>query len=294
MGDHKRNLGFIGIGAMGSGMTRSLLRAGFGVTAYSRTRAHVDAVAAHGARAAATVAAVLVECDTVLVSLRNSEVFVDVVTEEMLPAARAGQVIVDTGTTDVRETRRLAAAFAARGAALLDAPVSGGEVGADAGKLRIFIGGDEQTAKRLSPVFAALSAPPGRAVYCGAGGAGQLMKYVNQMAMGLLEAAYVETVAFGLRGGLRAEDMLAALEGDDDWRKILAARIRRIAKGEGDDIYVKYPEFPYFLSAADEIAFPAPILRAVHRFLEHAPQGYLDNMNRKRPSFWKELNSRLP
>ncbi len=292
MSHQGKKLGFVGIGVMGSGMARSLLRAGFDVTAYSRTAAHVQAAASAGARAASTLAEVLAECDTVLLSLRSSEILLEVATNQILPAARGGQVIVDTGTTDVPETRRLAAAFAARGATLLDAPVSGGEVGAEAGKLRIFIGGDERAAKSLSPVFAALSAAPGRAVYCGASGAGQLMKYVNQMAMGLLEAAYLETVAFGLRGGLRTQDMLAAMEGDDDWRRILAARIRRIAQGEGDNIYVKYPEFPYFLSAADEIGFPAPILRAVHRFLEHAPQDYLDNMNRQRPSFWKELNSR--
>jgi 3-hydroxyisobutyrate dehydrogenase-like beta-hydroxyacid dehydrogenase len=193
-------VGVIGVGAMGGGMARRLLSRGFDVLAWNRSPARLDAVVARGASPAAGIAQVMAESDILLVSLRSSEVLVEVADRDLVPAARRGQVVVDTGTTEVAETRRLAAAFARKGAAWIDAPVSGGEAGAEGGQLRVFIGGDPGAADRLAEVFAALSAP-GKAVYCGPSGAGQMMKYVNQMAMGLVEAAYIETAAAGQAAG---------------------------------------------------------------------------------------------
>ncbi len=291
MSEAKPAVGFIGVGAMGGGMARRLLKEGFGVLAWNRSPAHLEAVTTRGASAAPGIARVMAACDIVLVSLRNSEILVEVADRDLLPAARKGQVVVDTGTTDVAETRRLAGAFARKGAALIDAPVSGGEQGAETGQLRVFIGGDRQAADRLASVFAALSAP-GKAVYCGPSGAGQLMKYVNQMAMGLVEAAFIETIAFGVRGGLRAEDMLQVLGGDDELRRMLGARIKRVAMGEGEQLLVKQPELAYFVSAADDMRFTAPLLRSLSAFLADAPKSWTDNMNRPRPSFWHELMTR--
>jgi 3-hydroxyisobutyrate dehydrogenase-like beta-hydroxyacid dehydrogenase len=272
-------------------MARRLLAQGFEVLAWNRSQAHLDAVVARGASAASGIAEVMSECDIVLISLRNSEILVGVADRDMLPAARKGQVVADTGTTEVSETRRLAAAFGGRGAAFVDAPVSGGEQGAETGQLRVFIGGDRKAADRLTSVFAALSAP-GKAVYCGPSGAGQLMKCVNQMAMGLVEAAYIETIAFGVCGGLRPQDMLQVLGGDEDWRRLFAARIKRVADGQGEQLLVKQPELAYFVSAADDMRFTGPLLRSLTAYLADAPKRWTDNMNRPRPSFWHELTTR--
>jgi 3-hydroxyisobutyrate dehydrogenase-like beta-hydroxyacid dehydrogenase len=276
---------------MGGGMARRLLSRGFDVLAWNRSPARLDAVVARGASPAAGIDQVMAESDILLVSLRSSEVLVEVADRDLVPAARRGQIVADTGTTEVAETRRLAAAFARKGAAWIDAPVSGGEAGAEGGELRVFIGGDPGAADRLTEVFAALSAP-GKAVYCGPSGAGQMMKYVNQMAMGLVEAAYIETIAFGVRGGLRPEDMLRVLDGDETWRRLFAARIKRVAAGEGEQLLVKQPELAYFVRAADDMRFTAPLLRSLESYLADAPKSWTDNMNRPRPSFWHELTTR--
>jgi len=183
-------LGFIGVGAMGGGMARSLLRAGFSVLAFNRSPARREAVVSEGARGAESIKQVMDECDTVLTCLRSSAITIEAMDKQLLPNARKAQIVIDAGTTEVDETRRLAKAFADKGVIFIDAPVSGGSVGAEAGKLHMFIGGDETTVKRLKPVFDAMS-KEGKAVYCGPGGAGQIMKYVNQMVLGLVEASYL-------------------------------------------------------------------------------------------------------
>ncbi len=291
MNEGKPRVGLIGVGAMGGGMARRLLGQGFDVLAWNRSPSRLEAVVARGARPAAGIAEVMAERDIVLVSLRSSEALVEVAHRDLLPAARPRQIVVDTGTTDVAETRRLSDGFARKGAAWVDAPVSGGEQGAESGQLRVFIGGDRAAADRLSALFAALS-PAGKAVHCGPSGAGQLMKYVNQMVMGLVEAAYIESIAFGVCAGLQPQDMLQVLGGDEDWRRLFAARIKRIAAGQGEQLLVKQPEFAYFVSAADEMRFPAPILRSLDSFLADAPKSWIDNMNRPRPSLWHELTTR--
>ncbi len=284
-------LGYIGVGAMGGGMARSLLRAGFQVLAFNRSPARREAVVAAGGRGAESMEQVMQECDTVFTCLRSSAITVAAMDEHLLPNARKGQNVIDTGTTELHETRRLEQDFAKKGVTFIDAPVSGGSVGAEAGELHMFIGGDETTVESLKSVFAAM-AKEGKAVYCGPSGAGQIMKYVNQMVLGLVEAAYLECIAYGVRGGLQLSDMYEVLGGDAIWRSEFASRIKRVMDGKGEDILIKQPEFPYFLKATEEMKFTAPILKALDAYLKDTPTDYLDNMNRPRASLWKELMER--
>ena len=284
-------LGFIGVGAMGGGMARSLLRAGFSVLAFNRSPARRDAVVSEGGRGAESIDQVMHECDTVFTCLRSSAITVEAMDEQLLPKTRKGQIVIDAGTTEVDETRRLAKAFAEREVTFIDAPVSGGAVGAESGRLHMFIGGDETTVKSLKPLFDAMSKED-KAVYCGPSGAGQIMKCVNQMVLGLVEASYLECIAYGVRGGLELSDMLQVLGGDETWRSEFASRIERINNGKGDDILIKQPEFPYFLKAAREMAFTAPLLKALDAYLKDTSTDYVDNMNRPRASLWKELLER--
>ncbi len=284
-------IGFVGVGSMGGAMVGTLLRDGWRVVAYDVNADNLAAVVAKGARAAGSAPAVVAECDFVLTSLRSSEIFVEVAETHFVPNARAGQTFVDLGTTAAPEARRLAALFAERGACLVDAPVSGGVGGSATGTLRIFVGGDPDAAERARPILETLG-DEGRVVYFGPSGSGQVGKAVNQLAMGLADAAYLEAVAFGVRAGLDAADIVQSMGGDAGWRQYFGRIAGRVAEGRGDEILTKYPEHGYFLQEADERGIPAPMLRALHAFLKAGVHGHVDNMGRPRPSLWSELMTR--
>jgi len=284
-------VGFVGVGSMGGAMVGTLLRAGWRVLAYDIDPDNLAAAVAKGAQAADSAPSVVAQCDFVLTSLRSSKVFVEVAETHFLPNARAGQTFIDLGTTAAPEARRLAALLAQRGADLVDAPVSGGVGGSSTGTLRIFVGGHPDAAERARPVLETLG-DEGRVVYLGPSGSGQVGKAVNQLAMGLADAAYLEAVAFGVRAGLDAADIVQAMGGDGGWRQYFGRIAGRVAEGRGDEILTKYPEHGFFLQEADERGIPAPMLRALYAFLKAGEHDHVDNMGRARPSLWHELMTR--
>jgi len=279
-------LGFLGLGQMGGRMIRNLLAADYRVVAFDPNEERLAAAVAAGALAAADASDAVRRGEVVLVSLRSSEMFVSVCESDMLPNARAGQVFLDLGTTEAPETRRLAAAFAERGAILLDTPVSG----APGPGMRVFMGGDREACERCRPILAA-TADPERIVYCGPSGTGQAVKTVNQLGMGLVAAAYLEAVAFGFLAGADPEAVIQGVGGDEGWRKELAEVARQARDGKADDILVKFPELPYFLREAKERGFQAPMTQALFEFLDAGPRDWVDNMDRPRVAFWHQLRA---
>lgn len=283
-------LGLIGLGEMGGPMARHLLRAGYTLHGYDRDAGRLAAAAAGGVLAAADGAEVVARAEVVLTSLPSSEAWVQVAEATLLPGARAGQVFIDLGTVTPPETRRLAAAFRARGAALLDVPVSGGPEGAERGDLFMFVGGDREVAERFRPLLEVLG-EPSRITYCGESGCGQVAKGVNQLAMGLGVAAYLEAVAFGVRCGLLPALVGAAVGGEggsDGWRARVREVAERAAAGRAEEMGVKFRELPYFLRAAAEQGFPLPLTEALYTFMEHGERVVIDD-HRRAPSFWYEL-----
>lgn len=289
--DRRLLVGFVGVGSMGGAMVGTLLRAGYSVLAYDINEGNLAAAVGKGAQAASDTADVVARCDFVLTSLRSSEIFVEVAQKHLVPDARAGQTFIDLGTTAAPEARRLAELFAERGAALVDAPVSGGVGGSATGTLRIFVGGDSDAAERARPILETLG-EEGRVVYFGPSGSGQVAKAVNQLAMGLADAAYLEAVAFGVRAGLNPADIVQATGGENGWRQYFGWIAGQVAEGRGDDVITKYPEHAYFLQEADEKGVPAPLLRALDRFLKAGAHDHVDNMGRPLPSLWHELMTR--
>ena len=279
-------VGVIGLGGMGSGIAATLLRNGFELVVHDLDRAKVDAAVAAGAAAGAGVADVAERAQTVVLSLPSSAVTVRVL-EALVPIVSPDTVVIDMGTTIARETRRLAAAFAARGATLLDAPVSGGTVGAAKGDLYVFVGGDRAAFDREHRLLSALGGA--RLTWCGTSGAGQVAKAVNQLCMGLVDAAYLEAVAFGVRAGVDAATLAEAVGGDGGFRLRLREVAERVVAGEGDGNDVKFAEFAYFLDEADRIGFPAPMLTALHDFMKQFPSTHRDNMGRPYPPLWSAL-----
>lgn len=279
--------GVIGLGRMGSGIAATLLRNGIEILVFDIDPARVEALVSDAASAAHTVADLCDRSNTIILSLPNSHVAVDVMESQVLPEARKGTVVIDMGTTLVRETRRLHAAFKERCVDLIDAPVSGGEVGAAKGKLLIFVGGDKEAADARWPLLKALGGV--RLTYCGASGCGQITKAVNQLATGMVDAAFIEAVAFGVNGGVPADILTQAVGGDTGMRAQFAEIAGRIAGGGGDGYDVKYAEHAYFLDLAHKQDFPTPMLDALYAYMRQFPETGRDNMNRSYPPLWSAL-----
>ncbi|HEU5316128.1 MAG TPA: NAD(P)-dependent oxidoreductase [Chloroflexota bacterium] len=281
--------GVIGLGAMGGPAARNLAAAGYRVSGYDTSAERLAAASEQGVTPAPSVEALVDGCKVVLTSLPSSGSWVQLAERHLVPRACSGQLFIDLGTVAPPETRRLAAAFAAAGAALVDAPVSGGPTGAAGRTLFMFVGGDDEHVARARPVLEAL-AGLGRITHCGPSGAGQVVKGVNQLAMGLGAAAYLEAVAFGVNAGVRADVIGEAVGDDSGWRSIVGGTARRIAAGKGEEIGVKFRELPYFLREAQEAGFPLPLTEVLHALCDAGERVVVDD-NRPAPSFYRELRA---
>ena len=207
-----RRVVFIGLGTMGAPMAAHLKRAGHDVTVYNRTTAKAEAwVAEHGGRFAATpLEAVNASqgADIVFTCVGNDDDLREVCrgAQGVLHSLKAGAVIVDHTTTSAEVAREIAALSSQLGVAFIDAPVSGGNLGALNGVLTVMCGGDPQAFEQVKPVISAFA----RAVtLLGDSGSGQLAKMVNQVCVGGLLQGLAEALAFGEKAGL---DMPRVLE----------------------------------------------------------------------------------
>jgi len=225
-------IGFIGLGVMGRPMARNLLKAGFPLVVHSRTAATIDEIVAAGASAATSPADVASRSDVVVTMLPDSP---DVrlvlagpggVFEQMRP----GTVVIDMSTISPAVTRELAAEAERRGGCLLDAPVSGGEIGAINGSLSIMVGGDANALDRVRPVLNAMGNPE-RVIHIGSSGAGQVCKACNQLAIGGALATVGEVFALARKAGVDPARVREALLGGFAASRVLEVHGERILNG---------------------------------------------------------------
>ncbi|MBI5691060.1 MAG: NAD(P)-dependent oxidoreductase [Verrucomicrobia bacterium] len=284
-------LGFLGLGAMGGPMARRLLAAGHRVQVFDLSPERLAAVVRAGGEPASEAAAVVRQAAVVFTSLPTNEVFLAVAAEVLLPHARPGQVFVDLGTTIPGETRRLAAAFAAVGATLLDVPVSGGGAGAENGRLRMFAGGDEAVFRQVRPLLVILGGAD-RITYCGPSGCGQIAKGVNQLKSALGTAAMVEALAFAVRAGVPAATIAAAFgAGSPEEASGIVKYARAVAANPDAHFGIKFRELPYYLAEAQAGGFSLPLTAALHAYCDRGERVVIDD-GRPAPSFWRELRLR--
>lgn len=201
-------LGFIGLGIMGQAMALNLLGEE-PLAVYNRTRARTEPLAAKGARVAAT-AAEAADADVVFVVVTDDQALSAVAdgTDGILAGLRPGAVVVDHSTVSPALTRRLAEKASARGGTWLDAPVTGGDVGARDGTLTIMVGGEAGALDRVRPYLARMSR---RIVHIGPVGQGQTMKLVSNLVSCLNLMAGAEGLQLGLRAGLPFEKMVEVM-----------------------------------------------------------------------------------
>ena len=202
------DVGFIGLGVMGGPMAGHLVSAGHDVVVFNRSPEKALAWAStHGGRASPDVAGASSGRDIVFLCVGNDDDVRQVVTEA-LPAVASGTIIVDHTTTSAKLAREMANLAATAGCAFVDAPVSGGEAGAKAGKLAVMAGGTPEALEKISPVLAAYA----KAVkHMGPAGAGQLTKMVNQICIAGVVQGLAEAVAFSHKAGLDPDLVLAAV-----------------------------------------------------------------------------------
>lgn len=282
-----KRIGFIGLGAMGSRMAANLVKAGYRVRGFDiRAEARAAHVAAGGEPAADAAEAVR-ESEIVCTSL-VSPAYLEVAEAVLLPSARAGQVFIDHSTIPAPDARRLAAEFAAKGAAAIDAPVSGWWTGARDGTLRIFIGGDEKTVGECRPLFEVIG-DPAETHYAGSAGMGQVMKVVQQLTVRMLDAARLEVMAFGVRGGLTLEQVMKGLKVDPASDDGYARLYRIIKAGKADELACLFGEWEYYIEEAKASGFRMPMLEAMHRMGAAGEMVNRDEQGRRGPSVWREL-----
>ena len=292
MPDPVENIGIVGAGTMGGGMARNLLNAGYAVSVCDLDQSKVDALIALGASTSATPAATVASNDVTLVSLPTSSTFIKVAEagDGLLAGAGAAKIVIDVGTTSAPETRRLAAAFREKGAHLVDAPVSGGGRGADAGTLAVMVGGDDEPVARCSKIFDAIG---GNVVHLGPAGAGQLGKAVNQIAMGVAEAAYMEAMLVGVKGGLDPEKIWQVLSTAVGRNNAIFERIAKaVAEGTARNRDCKLRELPYFIEEAKAQGYAIPMTEAFEAFCLESEKSITDPLGIPTASYWDELTSR--
>lgn len=205
-------IGFAGLGIMGRPMARNLLRAAYPLTVWNRSPGPAQELAAAGAAVAGSPAQLAASADVVITMLRDTAAVEQVVLgdEGLLAGFQSGEIYVDMSSISPLATRRLAERLAARGVVMLDAPVSGGEVGAREGSLAIMVGGPAEALARVRPVLEVLGS---RIVHLGEVGAGQVAKACNQLIVAVTIGAAAEALLLASAAGVDPARVREALLG---------------------------------------------------------------------------------
>jgi len=270
--DRAELTGFIGLGNMGAPMAARLLDAGVPLVVHDVRAAAMAPLEARGARVAVSPAAVAEAAATVITIVPSSREVTSLV-DAMLPSLGPGHLIVEMTTSDPSVTRALAARIVARGAALVDAPVSGGVKGAIEGSLAIMIGGERGDVARARPLLTHMGK---RLFHVGGVSTGHAMKLVNNVTSAACLMATAEAVAVAMRAGIEpacAVEVIAASSGRSnasDWkfpRFILPGRF-----DSGFTVALMRKDVDGFLRLAEDMGVDAPVAAAAAEYFRRAMQ----------------------
>lgn len=201
-------LAFLGLGLMGKPMASRLLDAGYAVSVWNRSRAKAEVLQPQGAQVAATPGAAVAQADVVITMLEGGPIVAEVL-QAVLPGLRPGTLVIDMSSTAQAEAQAIHVKLAAQGMQFLDAPVSGGVLGAEQGDLAIMVGGSAEDFRRAVPVLEVL----GRPTRVGGPGCGQLAKLCNQLIVGGTINIVAEALLLAQAGGADPESVRAAIRG---------------------------------------------------------------------------------
>jgi 2-hydroxy-3-oxopropionate reductase len=224
-------LGFIGLGIMGKPMTRNLLKAGYSVTVYNRSRAAMEELATAGASLADSPREVAEHSQVLFTCLPDSPDVEAVVLGQkgVLEGAKSGLVYVDMSTIAPATSQKIYQALKEKGIQALDAPVSGGDIGAQQGTLSIMVGGDESAFQRVLPLLQAMGK---NIVHIGESGAGQVTKACNQIVVALTVQAVAEALTLAKKSGVDVAKVREALLGGFAQSRVLEVHGKRMLEGD--------------------------------------------------------------
>ena len=225
-------IGFIGLGLMGKPMAANLLKAGYPVVVHSRSQGPVDELVAQGARKGTSPADVARQATRVITMVPDSPDVERVLDgpDGVFRGLQPGTIVIDMSSIAPGVARRLAEKAASLGAVMLDAPVSGGDIGAINGTLSIMVGGDAAAFAAARPLFEVMGNPE-KVIHIGGPGAGQLCKLCNQMVIGGTLAVAAEALALAKKSGVDAAKVREALLGGFAQSRVLEVHGERALKG---------------------------------------------------------------
>jgi 2-hydroxy-3-oxopropionate reductase len=265
-------VGFIGLGLMGRPMAHNLLKRGYRVVVHNRSQGAVDALVAAGASRAGSPADVARSATRIVTMLPDSP-DVELVLEGdggVFGAVQRGTIIIDMSTIAPAAAQRLSARAATLGATMLDAPVSGGDIGATNGTLSIMVGGDADAFAAVKPILEAMGNPE-RIIRIGGSGAGQICKVCNQMVIGGTLVAVSEAFALARKAGVQPALVRQALLGGFAASRVLDVHGERVLQsnykpGFRAGLYAK--DLRIASATLAEHTTPAPVSAAVHQLME--------------------------
>ncbi len=253
-------IGFIGLGLMGKPMARNLKAAGARLLVANRSQGAVRELAAEGMTPAANPAEIAGKADIVITMLTDTPAVEAVMMrpDGVVSSLRPGVLVIDMSTTTVPKTREFAAAVAAKGGEYVDAPVSGGTIGAENGNLTIMAGGSEAAFERAKPVLDVLG---GRITHVGPTGTGQVAKAANQVIVGLTIGAVAEALTLARHAGADPARVCAALKGGFADSRVLEVHGGRMVAGTfepGARATVQRKDMQQALDLAKELGISLP------------------------------------
>jgi 2-hydroxy-3-oxopropionate reductase len=262
-----QTVGFLGLGVMGAPMAGNLLAAGHGVVAWNRSPEPLAELVASGGRPADGPAAVAAESDLVISIVSDDAALREVLggPEGAIAAARPGSLVVDMSTVSPALARELAAKAGARGVGFLDAPVSGGDVGARDGTLSIMVGGSAADVERARPLFEVLGS---RVTHVGAAGAGQVAKACNQVLVAVIFGGLAEALVLGSKLGVDPAAILDAVGGGMAANRIMEVRRDNFLDHDfapGFKVDLHHKDLEIALGASGEVDAPLPLTAEVQQ-----------------------------
>lgn len=258
---------FIGLGTMGAPMAKNLLEAGFELTVHNRTRDKEEALAAWGAKRAASPQEAAAGADVVITNVSDTPDVEAVVLGEngAIHSMKRGSVLIDVSTIAPSATRAIAARLAEIGAEMLDAPVSGGSEGAEKGTLSIMVGGKRDVFERMEPVLEAMGTT---LTHVGPVGSGQVTKAINQIIIAGTYAAVAEGMALGLAAGIDIRAAHRAVVGGAAGSWVLSNRARNMIDNHyplGFRTRLHLKDLGIALETARDLGVPIPVTAYVEQ-----------------------------
>jgi 2-hydroxy-3-oxopropionate reductase len=275
-------VGYIGLGLMGKSIARNILKAGFPLIVHNRSRASVDELVAEGALAASSPAVVAAQVDVVFTNLPDSPDVEKVALEEkgIIEGAHQGLIFVDNSTIKPASARMIAEKLSVKGALSLDAPVSGGDIGAKNGTLTIMVGGPSEAFEKAMPIFKAM----GKTVtLVGDSGAGQVAKAANQIMVAAQMAAMGELLIFARKAGVDPQKVVDAIKAGAAQCWTLDVKPPRLFVGNrapGFKAYMQLKDLHIVMETARQYGLPLPSAAENTKLFEQMIEmgmGELDN-----------------